>query len=181
MLLHPVCLASFHNLQINNCLAATAIHGVKWLTPTRVVCFSCEESQEKTTMFKNTLCWLGIQLSFNFLVYLNYADIQSGRTREFRRISTPEPTYIRGIRISPLRQYMIILLKDRPFELWELRNFSLTRTFKPFTQVTLRRLRCCSNEINRSPLSSGQSATPRRLLLLPRQLPLRQLLPTALP
>lgn len=124
-------------------LANQAIHGVKWINPTRVVSFSCDESSEKQGTYKNTLCWLGKSFSiilsqfcvhlFYFLFFFFLVDIQSGKTREFRRISAPEPTFIRGIRVSPLRQYLILLLKDRPFELWDLRTFSLTRTFKQFT------------------------------------------------
>lgn len=96
------------------------VHGIKWLSPTRLVGFSTEELADKGGLFKNAICWV---------------DIQTGRVKEFRRVSSPEPSFIRGIRVSPLRQYLIILLKDRPFELWELHTFTLVRTFKPFAQV----------------------------------------------
>lgn len=63
-------------------------------------------------------------------------DLRTGRQKEIRKISGTESTFIRAIKLSYMRQYFIILLKDRPFELWDLTNYTLIRTFKPFTQIT---------------------------------------------
>jgi WD40 repeat protein len=46
-----------------------------------------------------------------------------------------EETFIRGIRLSATKQYMVVLWKDHPFQLWELKTGSLLRTVT-FSQIT---------------------------------------------
>ncbi|KYQ89082.1 hypothetical protein DLAC_10310 [Tieghemostelium lacteum] len=95
-----------------------AVLGIKWLSPGRVLCHSFEE-QEKNS----------------FLNFIASVDFRSGRIREFRKVSGTEPSYIRGIRLSYSRRFLVLLMKDRPFELWETKKFTCLRSFKPFTHI----------------------------------------------
>ena len=52
------------------------------------------------------------------------------------KVNAVENTFIRGIRVSASGQYVAVLLKDRPFEIWDIRACALIRTMKPFTTVT---------------------------------------------
>jgi WD40 repeat protein len=49
---------------------------------------------------------------------------------------TVETTFIRGMRLSPLAQYFVLLLKDAPFELWDARSMVLLRTMRSYTSIT---------------------------------------------
>eukprot|EP01133_Synstelium_polycarpum_P007218 gene7218-8382_t len=94
------------------------VYGLKWLSPGRVICYSFEE-QDKNT-FQN---------------YLATIDFRSGRVKEFRNVTNAEPSFIKGIRLSPSRRFLVILMKDRPFELWETKKFTCLRSFKPYHSV----------------------------------------------
>ncbi|EGC36790.1 hypothetical protein DICPUDRAFT_87252 [Dictyostelium purpureum] len=94
------------------------IYGIRWLSPGRVLCFSFEEPEKG-----------------NYINSITSVDFRSGRIKEFRKVSGPEPTPIRGIRLSFSRKFLIILFKDRPFELWETKKFTCLRSFKPFVHI----------------------------------------------
>ena len=40
-------------------------------------------------------------------------DLNTGQVKELRKKNEPEDTFIRGIRLSATKQYMIVLLKDQ--------------------------------------------------------------------
>jgi WD40 repeat protein len=46
-----------------------------------------------------------------------------------------EGTFIRGLRVSPLRQYFVLMLKDKPFEVWDIASLSMIALLKA-SQVT---------------------------------------------
>ena len=46
-----------------------------------------------------------------------------------------EDSFIRAVRVSPSMNFLIVLLKDKPFELWDLKSSTLLRTVKPFSQI----------------------------------------------
>ena len=101
-------------------------------------------------------------------------DLTTGQMKVLRKKNEPEETYIRGIRISATKQYMIVLLKDqyaplfllayclnselqfhfRPFQVWELKTGSLLRSVT-FHQITA--LEWCPNAII---VPSPNNATP---------------------
>ncbi|GAB1607865.1 WD repeat-containing protein 11-like isoform X2 [Argonauta hians] len=53
-------------------------------------------------------------------------DIISGKETAIR-IQRDEESPIHALRVSPMRQYFVITFKDKPFELWDLKNLSLLR------------------------------------------------------
>jgi len=94
------------------------ILGLRWLSPGRVLCHSYEEQDRGT-----------------YLNYITSVDFRSGRVKEFRKVSGAENSFIKGIRLSYSRKFLIILMKDRPFELWETKRFTCLRSFKPFVHI----------------------------------------------
>lgn len=95
------------------------VRGVRWLSPSTLLAFTSEEVGKNE--FKNRLAIL---------------DLKTGKQSDIRKVHGTENTFIRGIRISNARQYIIVLLKDKPFELWDLKSLKLLKTMKPFSQVT---------------------------------------------
>lgn len=96
-----------------------AVRGVRWLSQSTILAFNCEEVAKNE--YKNGLIIL---------------DLLTGTETDIRKMSGTESSFIRGIRVSSAQQYFIVLLKDRPFEIWDLRTLSLLKTMKPFSQVT---------------------------------------------
>ncbi|XP_046659155.1 LOW QUALITY PROTEIN: WD repeat-containing protein 11-like, partial [Homalodisca vitripennis] len=63
-------------------------------------------------------------------------DVQSGQSTPLRQ-SRPAENPIDMVRVSPLRQYFVVVYKDGPFELWDLKGLALLRTMpKKFPFVT---------------------------------------------
>ncbi|KAG8325827.1 WD repeat-containing protein 11 [Homalodisca vitripennis] len=63
-------------------------------------------------------------------------DVQSGQSTPLRH-SRPAENPIDMVRVSPLRQYFVVVYKDGPFELWDLKGLALLRTMpKKFPFVT---------------------------------------------
>ncbi len=68
---------------------------------------------------------------------LNITDVTSGRTLPLRAERNLDSSPIELLRISHLKQYLIILLKDDPFEIWDLKTLSLLRIMpKQFAAIT---------------------------------------------
>jgi WD40 repeat protein len=68
---------------------------------------------------------------------LNITDVTSGRTVPLRAERNLDSSPIELLRISHLKQYLIILLKDDPFEIWDLKTLSLLRVMpKQFATIT---------------------------------------------
>lgn len=63
-------------------------------------------------------------------------EVNSGQSVQVQRDKSVENP-IDIVRVSPLRQYFVVVLKDGPFELWDLKGLSLLRTMpKKFPFVT---------------------------------------------
>lgn len=59
-------------------------------------------------------------------------DIISGNETQVR-VRRDEESPIYALRVSPMRQYFVITFKDKPFELWDLKNLSLLRDVRKST------------------------------------------------
>ncbi|PRP73144.1 hypothetical protein PROFUN_03458 [Planoprotostelium fungivorum] len=95
------------------------VRGVRWVNRNTILLFGCEETGKEE--FRN---------------HLVTVDVRTKTTKDIRKMNAAEGTFIRGIRLSNAGQYVAVLLKDRPFEIWDLRSCNLIRTMKPFTAVT---------------------------------------------
>ncbi|XP_075222794.1 WD repeat-containing protein 11-like [Lycorma delicatula] len=63
-------------------------------------------------------------------------DVSTGQSIPLRK-DHGEENPIEIVRVSPLRQYFVVVMKDGPFELWDLKNLTLLRTMpKKFPFVT---------------------------------------------
>ena len=96
----------------------SALRGVRWISSIKVICFTTETVDK--TLHRNRI---------------KIIDLGSGQVTEIRKKNEPEPTFIRGIRLSPSKSYLIVLLKDQPFQVWELKTGSLLRSL-PFPHLT---------------------------------------------
>ncbi|ELR13975.1 WD domain, G-beta repeat-containing protein [Acanthamoeba castellanii str. Neff] len=94
------------------------VRGLYWLTASTLIFYTCEDVGKGEFMNK---------------VFL--LDLHTGRLREIRKSSAAEATFIRGLRVSPLRQYFVLMLKDKPFELWDIASLSTIALLKA-SQVT---------------------------------------------
>ncbi|GAM26578.1 hypothetical protein SAMD00019534_097530 [Acytostelium subglobosum LB1] len=96
------------------------VFGLRWASPGRVICYSYEEV-ETGKVFHNRLA---------------FVDLRSGRVREIRQVAANETAPIRGLKLSNSRKFLVVLVRDRPFELWEMKRFTCLRSFKAFSHVT---------------------------------------------
>ena len=55
-----------------------------------------------------------------------FTDIRTGESR-FIRQDVNEESPIVSIKISHYKQYMIILFREQPFEIWDMKSFSLIK------------------------------------------------------
>lgn len=63
-------------------------------------------------------------------------NVQTGRSTVVRADRGEEPP-IELIRVSPLKQYFMVVFKDAPPELWDLRHLTLIRTLpRRFPSIT---------------------------------------------
>ncbi|CAG2173654.1 unnamed protein product, partial [Oppiella nova] len=68
---------------------------------------------------------------------LNITEVNSGTTYPMRTERNMDSSPIESLRISHLKQYLIISFKDDPFEIWDLKSLSLLRVMpKQFSGVT---------------------------------------------
>eukprot|EP01117_Protostelium_nocturnum_P013824 TRINITY_DN5202_c0_g1_i1.p1 TRINITY_DN5202_c0_g1~~TRINITY_DN5202_c0_g1_i1.p1 ORF type:complete len:1237 (+),score=394.46 TRINITY_DN5202_c0_g1_i1:56-3712(+) len=95
------------------------VRGVRWVNKDTVMVFGCEEVNKEE--YRN---------------HLILVDVRTMKTKEIRKLNSTENTFIRGIRVSPAGQYVAVLLRERPFEVWDLRTCTLIRTMKPYSAVT---------------------------------------------
>lgn len=88
----------------------TPVRGVKWVSRDRLIFFVTDPVDKVNYKNKVALLTLGNgQLEY----LLKGTELQS--------------TYIRGIRISPSRKYVIILFRDMPLQIWDLTTFSILK------------------------------------------------------
>jgi WD repeat-containing protein 11 len=112
------------DLRVKELIRSIVIHsgapvrGIRWVDHHRIVCFTTEPAGKTT--FRNKIC---------------VVDFGSGKVREIRKKTEPEDTFIRGIRLSASKLYLVVLLKDQPFQMWEIRTGSLLRSIS-HTQIT---------------------------------------------
>lgn len=68
---------------------------------------------------------------------LNITDIVSGQTIPLRTERNVDSSPIEMLKVSHLKQYFILALKEDPFEIWDLKSLQLLRVMpKQFTTVT---------------------------------------------
>lgn len=68
---------------------------------------------------------------------LNITEVISGRTQPLRTEKNSDSSPIEALRISHLKQYLIIAFKEDPFEIWDLKSLTLLRVMpKQFSAVT---------------------------------------------
>ncbi|CAG2111089.1 unnamed protein product [Medioppia subpectinata] len=68
---------------------------------------------------------------------LNITEVNSGTTYPLRTERNMDSSPIESLRISHLKQYLIISFKDDPFEIWDLKSLSLLRVMpKQFSAIT---------------------------------------------
>ena len=86
---------------------------VRWLNQHTIIAFSIEELAGG-----DSGCW-----NNNLFV----VDIRNGRITKIRDDKGVEVTCIRNIKVSCSRRYFVVLLKDRPMELWDAQTLSFIR------------------------------------------------------
>ena len=82
-------------LSAEHIVHVSTVRGVRWESPDRLLSFAYQPSSSST--FSNEIALL---------------DLRNGRKTIIRE-TKDEPMFIRGIRLSNCRQYMIVLLKER--------------------------------------------------------------------
>eukprot|EP01116_Phalansterium_solitarium_P002928 TRINITY_DN1328_c0_g1_i1.p1 TRINITY_DN1328_c0_g1~~TRINITY_DN1328_c0_g1_i1.p1 ORF type:complete len:839 (+),score=134.17 TRINITY_DN1328_c0_g1_i1:212-2728(+) len=108
-----------------------AVRGLRWVSATSFLAYLVDE--EKPTPSKD-------QTEYTNRVAL--VNLHTGKQVDVRRVRGPETTFIRGLRVSHSGRYLVVLLKDRPFELWDLRPApagsppQFIRAMKPFVHIT---------------------------------------------
>eukprot|EP00698_Gefionella_okellyi_P024526 TRINITY_DN8678_c0_g1_i1.p1 TRINITY_DN8678_c0_g1~~TRINITY_DN8678_c0_g1_i1.p1 ORF type:complete len:1078 (-),score=210.28 TRINITY_DN8678_c0_g1_i1:854-4087(-) len=96
----------------------SVVRGVRWESPCRLLSFAYQQAGQTT--YANEIALL---------------DLRDGRKTVIRE-TKDESTLIRGIRLSNCRQYMIVLLKERPAEIWDMRRHRLLQTAFQSDQIT---------------------------------------------
>ncbi|KAG8183940.1 hypothetical protein JTE90_006865 [Oedothorax gibbosus] len=102
-------------------LHASPIRGIEWVGLTSFLAYSHPNTVNSMGHVRNEL---------------TLTDLQSGRSKGLRT-DRNEESPIDMIRVSFLRQYVIIAFKEEPFEIWDLRQLILLRVMpKNFPMVT---------------------------------------------
>lgn len=89
---------------------------VRWLNQHTIIAFSVEDLTGDDS---------GCHRNYVFVV-----DIRNGKIIRIRDDKGIEGTSIRNIKVSASRRYFVILLRDRPFELWDGQALSFLRNVK---------------------------------------------------
>lgn len=93
-----------NTLRVINANGPYPIRGIRWIDAMNVICFSTQ-SMDKG-LYKNRI------LTVNTL---------TGHQTEIRKRNDPEMIMLRGLRVSPSRQYLILLFKEGQVQLWDLK------------------------------------------------------------
>ncbi|KAJ4431502.1 hypothetical protein ANN_20100 [Periplaneta americana] len=97
------------------------VRGIEWTNLTSFLSFAFPNVSSSQGQVRNEL----------FLT-----DTLTGNSVPLRTDKGDEPP-IDMVRVSPLKQYFVVIMKDGPFELWDLRNLCMLRTMpKKFPSVT---------------------------------------------
>ncbi|XP_035227058.1 WD repeat-containing protein 11-like isoform X2 [Stegodyphus dumicola] len=102
-------------------LHTSPVRGIEWIGLTSFLSYSHPNTVNSSGHVRNELV---------------LTDLQSGRTKSLRGEKNEESP-IDMIRVSYLRQYVIVAFKEEPFEIWDLRQLVLLRVMpKNFPIVT---------------------------------------------
>jgi WD40 repeat protein len=131
----------------------SAVLGIRWISRTTLLCYSSRETP-------GTKCFVNRVVSFHCV---------SGTVTDVRKFSTDERAQIRGIRCSDSGKYLVVLMKDKPSELWDLVTYSIIRTFRFASEVMSLEWSTmslaidsadCGEDVNLNNAASGVDAIP---------------------
>ncbi|CAN8021726.1 unnamed protein product [Ixodes persulcatus] len=114
-------------------LHATPVRGIEWVSLTSFLSFACANLTGVGGKVKNEIV---------------LTSTGSGRVRQVRADANEESP-VCAIRVSHLKQYFVVLFKEQPFELWDLRTLTLLRTMPDNFP--------CVTSLEWSPLVSGKA------------------------
>ncbi|XP_014675037.1 PREDICTED: WD repeat-containing protein 11-like [Priapulus caudatus] len=89
-----------------------AIRGIEWVSLTGFLSYAYPTPGGNSGLIKNELLLV---------------DINTGRTRLLRGDKGVDESPMELVRVSYLKQYVCVVFKDNPMELWDLRSFTLLR------------------------------------------------------
>ncbi|CAF0779231.1 unnamed protein product [Brachionus calyciflorus] len=125
-------------------LTTYPIIGIEWVNLHSIICWSqntntiissqdnLSGSQNKQVLVKNEIL---------------YTDLRTGEFVNFRP-GTREESPIISVKISYLRQYLVILFKEHPLEIWDLKNFSLIKKISKKSPI-ISILEWCPHDFNK--------------------------------
>lgn len=128
-----------------------AVKGIEWIGLNAFITYAMSESFQG-----NDLNW-----------ELHVTELDTGRTVPLRSGRSSEVSVIQSMKASHLRQYLIIVYKSDPFEIWDLETLSLLRRVpKKFSGIVaaewspLYNTRGDSNTISASTSTNQQTVKP---------------------
>uniref|UniRef100_A0A131Z532 WD repeat-containing protein 11 n=1 Tax=Rhipicephalus appendiculatus TaxID=34631 RepID=A0A131Z532_RHIAP len=125
-------------------LHATPVRGIEWVSLTSFLSFAYANLITVGSKVRNEIV---------------LTSIQSGRVQQVRADANEESP-ITCIKVSHLKQYFVVLFKDQPFELWDLRSLTLLRTMPDSFP--------CVTALEWSPLVSSKAQLRARHLANPK-------------
>ncbi|UJR35929.1 hypothetical protein I4U23_028670 [Adineta vaga] len=91
---------------------SSPVRGVVWLSPQTILSWGYQNPGDGRTAVRNEI----------FMIH-----IPSGRQEPFRTEINHDESPIESFKVSHTKNYLIILFRDQPFELWDLKSFTLIR------------------------------------------------------
>ncbi|XP_065296687.1 WD repeat-containing protein 11-like isoform X2 [Dermacentor albipictus] len=125
-------------------LHATPVRGIEWVSLTSFLSFAYANLITVGSKVRNEIV---------------LTSIQSGRVQQVRADANEESP-VTCIKVSHLKQYFVVLFKDQPFELWDLRSLILLRTMPDSFP--------CVTALEWSPLVSSKAQLRARHLANPK-------------
>ncbi|XP_037575011.1 WD repeat-containing protein 11 isoform X2 [Dermacentor silvarum] len=125
-------------------LHATPVRGIEWVSLTSFLSFAYANLITVGSKVRNEIV---------------LTSIQSGRVQQVRADANEESP-VTCIKVSHLKQYFVVLFKDQPFELWDLRSLVLLRTMPDSFP--------CVTALEWSPLVSSKAQLRARHLANPK-------------
>ncbi|CAF2904464.1 unnamed protein product [Rotaria sp. Silwood2] len=95
-------------LAVHSC----TVRGVLWLSSQIILSWGYQTPSDGRSTVRNEI----------FMIHF-----QTGRQEPFRSEITHEESPIESLKVSQSKNYLIILFRDQPFELWDLKSFTLIR------------------------------------------------------
>ncbi|KAF7489636.1 WD repeat-containing protein 11 [Sarcoptes scabiei] len=116
------------------CAHSYPVAGIEWASQTSLITFSYPSvNSPNHHLAKNRLSALqnftGLGLNYGKVTNeLMHIEIETGKMTPFRCNQIPDSSPIKTLRVSYLRQYLIILFKrDDPFEIWDVKTLTQLR------------------------------------------------------